>query len=191
MPKVNKPKSTDIQLKLGKKLQKLRAEKKVNQAQVAQYIGLTIAAYQNYENGRREANYETLTKLAEFFDTSADYLLGLSPEPAREKNSSAAEPDAAPSEQEAIISAVLEAFRQLPPEAQKSFTDHIRSVVMAQNTDTGSSEKSSEGIKTTKWSSVENADKNAIAARSSGCRKKTKSAPSKEIIEASEDIDDA
>lgn len=79
MPKVNKPKSTDIQEQLAKKLQTLRQQKDVSQSEIAKYIGLTVGAYQNYENGRREANYETLCKLADFYNVSTDYLLGRTP----------------------------------------------------------------------------------------------------------------
>lgn len=56
MPKVNKPKDTAIQEQLAEKLQLLRKQKDVSQLEVANYIGLTVGAYQNYENGRREAN---------------------------------------------------------------------------------------------------------------------------------------
>lgn len=76
MPKVNKPKSTEIQEQLAFKLQTLRKHKGVSQAEIANYIGLTVGAYQNYENGRREANYETLAKFADYFNVSLDYLLG-------------------------------------------------------------------------------------------------------------------
>lgn len=76
MPKVNKPKSTDIQKQLAEKLQALRQQKDVSQSEIAKYIELSVGAYQNYENGRREANYETLCKLADFYNVSTDYLLG-------------------------------------------------------------------------------------------------------------------
>lgn len=79
MPKVNKPKSTDIQKQLAEKLQALRQQKDVSQSEIAKYIELSVGAYQNYENGRREANYETLCKLADFYEVSTDYLLGRTP----------------------------------------------------------------------------------------------------------------
>lgn len=65
----------------GEKLLTLRKAKKVSQAEVAEYIGLTVAAYQNYENGRREAGYEVISKLADFYDVTTDYLLGREPAP--------------------------------------------------------------------------------------------------------------
>ena len=59
----------------GAKLLALRKQKGASQAEVAEYINLTVAAYQNYENGRREAGYETISKLADFYGVSIDYLL--------------------------------------------------------------------------------------------------------------------
>ena len=45
---------------------KLRKQQGRSQAEVAKYLQLTVAAYQNYEAGRREAGYEVLAKLADF-----------------------------------------------------------------------------------------------------------------------------
>lgn len=67
----------DLQKQLAEKLQLLRLQKGVSQLEVSKYLGLTVGAYQNYETGRRKANYETLTKLAIFFGVTTDYLLGL------------------------------------------------------------------------------------------------------------------
>lgn len=63
----------------GARLLSLRKEKGTSQADVAEYIGLTVAAYQNYENGRREAGYDTISKLADFYGVTTDYLLGREP----------------------------------------------------------------------------------------------------------------
>lgn len=57
-------------------LNRLRKQQNKSQAEVAKYLELTVAAYQNYEAGRREANYETLVKLADFYGVTTDYLLG-------------------------------------------------------------------------------------------------------------------
>lgn len=54
----------------------LRTNKGSTQKQVADYIGCSYQCYQKYENGTREADYNALSKLAEFFNTSVDYLLG-------------------------------------------------------------------------------------------------------------------
>lgn len=57
-------------------LKKARLEKKVTQAEVASFLGITRAAYTNIENGNREADYKTLSKLSSYFDASIDYLIG-------------------------------------------------------------------------------------------------------------------
>lgn len=53
----------------------LRKEKGVSQSAVADYLGITKQAYSLYENEKREPDFNTLLKLAEFFGTDTDYLL--------------------------------------------------------------------------------------------------------------------
>jgi transcriptional regulator with XRE-family HTH domain len=55
-------------------LKELRLKKGVSQQVVADYLGVTNQAYSNYETGKREADYETQLKLAEYFEVSLDYL---------------------------------------------------------------------------------------------------------------------
>lgn len=66
----------NIQLETGARMQELRQKLNLRQADVAKHLQLTTGAYQNYENGRREAGYDVLIKLADLFHTSVDYLLG-------------------------------------------------------------------------------------------------------------------
>ena len=58
------------------RLKKLRLERKVKQVQLARAIGLTQQAISLYENNLREPDLKTLTKIADFFGVSVDYLLG-------------------------------------------------------------------------------------------------------------------
>lgn len=53
------------------------------QKDLAQYLGISERGYQNYEMGAREPNLEVLTKLADYFNVSTDYLLGRSDDPTR------------------------------------------------------------------------------------------------------------
>lgn len=62
------------------RLKKLRLEKGVSQQTVADYLEITRQAYSNYENGNRSADYETILKIAEYFEVSVDYLLRGGPE---------------------------------------------------------------------------------------------------------------
>lgn len=47
----------------------------ISQAEAARRLGISRQAYNNYELGKREADYETLLKLAEIFNTSVESLL--------------------------------------------------------------------------------------------------------------------
>ena len=56
------------------RLLELRGDK--TQEYVAKHTGLTQQSYRNYESGARQANYETLIRLADYFGVTIDYLLG-------------------------------------------------------------------------------------------------------------------
>lgn len=71
----------DEKIYFGQRLLDLRKKSKKSQAEIAQLLGITTAAYQNYENGRREAGYATIAKLADFYNVTTDYLLGREPKP--------------------------------------------------------------------------------------------------------------
>ena len=57
------------------KIQFLRKHQELSQAQVAKEINVLQSTYCYYEQGTREPDFETLKKLANFFDVSIDYLL--------------------------------------------------------------------------------------------------------------------
>ena len=57
-------------------LKSARLAKGLNQQDVANYLGISQPAYANYERGARQADYETLKKLSDYFGVSVDYLLG-------------------------------------------------------------------------------------------------------------------
>ncbi len=57
-------------------LKKSRESMHLTQSQVADKLGITAVAYQNYEYGKREPNNEQLCKIAELFHVTTDYLLG-------------------------------------------------------------------------------------------------------------------
>lgn len=58
------------------KLKELRKSKGVSQEEVANALGVSFRAYQNYEYEQREPNIEMLNKMADYFGTSVDKLLG-------------------------------------------------------------------------------------------------------------------
>ena len=59
----------------------MRNDKGKKQHEVADYLGITRPAYTAYESGNRQPDLATVAKLAEFFDTTTDYLLGKSDDP--------------------------------------------------------------------------------------------------------------
>ena len=65
------------------KLKECRKNKGVTQKDTADFLGIKERSYQNYEYGNSEAPYSTLSKLADYFDVSTDYLLGRSDNPKR------------------------------------------------------------------------------------------------------------
>lgn len=60
------------------RLKELRTQRRIYQREIAEYVGITVRAYQFYESGRSEPNIKTLIALADYFDVSIDYLVGRS-----------------------------------------------------------------------------------------------------------------
>ena len=58
----------------------LREDADLTQADVAKMLNCTQASYSYYEIGRRDIPTQTLIKLAKYYRTSTDYLLGLTNE---------------------------------------------------------------------------------------------------------------
>jgi len=65
-------------LYFGDKLKALRLEKGLTQQKLADKIGLVKGSISAYENNLKIPSVEVLIKLCEFFNVSADYLIGLS-----------------------------------------------------------------------------------------------------------------
>ncbi|WP_276351490.1 helix-turn-helix domain-containing protein [Cohnella caldifontis] len=63
-------------MNIGERLRELRLSRNISQEEVARHIGITRSAYSHYEINNRQPVYETLIKLAAFFDVSIDYMLG-------------------------------------------------------------------------------------------------------------------
>lgn len=63
------------------RMHELRTEKGISMKEAAARLGMPYTTYVNYEKGTREPNSETLILLAEFYNTSIDYLVGKSSNP--------------------------------------------------------------------------------------------------------------
>lgn len=62
-------------MRFGELLAKLRKENGILQKELATYLNVTVATISNYEKGVHSPDYDTLVRLADFFDVSTDYLL--------------------------------------------------------------------------------------------------------------------
>ncbi|MFD2924207.1 helix-turn-helix domain-containing protein [Halobacillus naozhouensis] len=63
---------------LKNRLISLRKSKNKTQQELADLLGISRPAYTAYERGNRNPDYETLSKLADYYGVTTDYLLGRS-----------------------------------------------------------------------------------------------------------------
>lgn len=55
----------------------MREDRDLNQTKVAKMLGMSQTGYSKYETGENDIPTQILIKLARFYQTSTDYLLGL------------------------------------------------------------------------------------------------------------------
>ena len=60
------------------RIKALREDRDITQRNVAKYLNIAQNTYSQYENGKREIPISVLVKLCQYFEVSADYILGLS-----------------------------------------------------------------------------------------------------------------
>ena len=65
-----------MKAKRGQILKDLRKLKGLNQSYFSDMLGISLTAYQKYEHGTAEPNFDNLSKLADFYGVTTDYLLG-------------------------------------------------------------------------------------------------------------------
>ena len=65
------------------RIKDLRQDRDLTQAQIAKAIGMSQTGYSKYETGENDIPTAILIKLYDFYDTSVDYLLGLTDNPMR------------------------------------------------------------------------------------------------------------
>ena len=63
------------------RLKELRKQRKISQIKLAMDLNMNQNSISRYENGEREADYETLIAFADYFGVSVDYLLGRTDSP--------------------------------------------------------------------------------------------------------------
>ena len=61
-----------------KRIRDLREDRDLTQTQMAEILGMSQTGYSKYETGENDIPTQILIKLADFYNTSVDYLLGRS-----------------------------------------------------------------------------------------------------------------
>ncbi|WP_432401042.1 helix-turn-helix domain-containing protein [Wukongibacter sp. M2B1] len=67
-------------MSLGQRLKQLRKEKELTIREVAKLFSIGKSTLSDWENERRNPNYDMIKKLAEFYGVTVDYLLGITDE---------------------------------------------------------------------------------------------------------------
>jgi len=62
---------------IAERLKELRKQRTITQKEVYTAIGISERNYQSFEYGEIRPSHDNIIKLADFFDVSTDYLLGL------------------------------------------------------------------------------------------------------------------
>ncbi len=62
------------------RIRDLREDKDLSQTKLAKILGMSQTGYSKYETGENDVPTSILIRLAEFHDTSVDYILGLTDE---------------------------------------------------------------------------------------------------------------
>lgn len=62
---------------ISNRLRDLRDDKDLKQKDLANYLNCSQVAYSHYELGKRDIPNEVLIALAKFYNTTTDYILGL------------------------------------------------------------------------------------------------------------------
>ena len=68
--------------KFGLRLLILRKQRKLSQGSIAELLGVSSAQVSDMENGKRGTTLDKLVALCEYYHVSADYLLGITDDPA-------------------------------------------------------------------------------------------------------------
>lgn len=67
------------------RIRDLREDRDLKQRQLAEFLNCSQQVYSNYELGQRDIPTDVLIRLAQLYDVSTDYLLGLTSNPKRNK----------------------------------------------------------------------------------------------------------
>lgn len=102
---------------LGERLTNLMELQNTNNKQVCESLHIHPSTFSGYLSGKRQPSYDILMRMAAYFHTTCDYLLGYTPP---QNNASDLTDDTL---------ALLHACGQLPPEGQEMLWEEIKLIV--------------------------------------------------------------
>lgn len=112
----------------GRKLKELRLEKKINQSELGEIIGISPSTVGMYERDQRFPDKDILGKIADYFEVSVDYLLGRTDERNINKEKSKLEPNI-----KTIAAHRLGDIEDLNDDAIDKINEYIEFIRMQQN----------------------------------------------------------
>ncbi len=62
--------------RMYKRIRDLREDNDKNQTEIAKMLGMSQTGYSKYETGENDVPTQILIRLARYYDTSIDYILG-------------------------------------------------------------------------------------------------------------------
>ena len=68
-------------IELYEHIRSLREDQDLSQKEIAAILGMSQTGYSKYETGENDIPTQILIKLAEYYNTTTDYLLGRTDEP--------------------------------------------------------------------------------------------------------------
>ncbi|MCZ8519300.1 MULTISPECIES: helix-turn-helix domain-containing protein [Paenibacillus] len=68
-------------IRIGDKIALLREKQALTQEDLSRKLDISRASLSHYEKNRREPDYETIVKIADYFKISIDYLMGRTEDP--------------------------------------------------------------------------------------------------------------
>lgn len=107
---------------IGDTLKRLRTKKGLTSEELCSKIGIKGGSYRNYERNDRKPDYDTLVKLADFYNVSTDYLLG---RPAAQPPTDALERLFTEKSFSALEEELLRKYMELPHEARQAVVRFI------------------------------------------------------------------
>lgn len=128
---INSTQSTEF----AHRLKQLRKDLDLTQNELAVKLSSSRSTIAGYETERKQPDYETLTKIADFFDVSVDYLLGRTDNKNIEQSSTDTKKDNS--------NPLLKEFENLSEESQKELQKYMELLKIKENMEKSKDEISS------------------------------------------------